>query len=63
MVGRTKITNDTAALSVDHLEERSALTSQLGELDVVAQDRVIEVLDGIEKTLWMFEADRPTEMI
>ncbi|HVC32936.1 MAG TPA: hypothetical protein VNL16_05450, partial [Chloroflexota bacterium] len=35
---------------------------QLGELDLVSQDLVIEVLDGIEKTLWMLEAHRPTEI-
>lgn len=33
----------------------------LGELDLVAQDLVVEVLDGIEKILWMFEAHRPVE--
>lgn len=32
---------------------------RLGELDVVSQDVVIEVLQDIEKHLWMFEAHRP----
>jgi starvation-inducible DNA-binding protein len=31
----------------------------LGELDVVSQDVVIEVLEDVEKHLWMFEAHRP----
>ncbi|TAK21814.1 MAG: DNA starvation/stationary phase protection protein [Chloroflexota bacterium] len=34
---------------------------QLGELDLVSQDLVIEVLDGIEKRLWLLEAHRPAE--
>ena len=130
MVGRTKITSDTAALRVDHLEEQSTVTSQtaalgidrrlgaagivhellndmidpalqgkqahwnlqrriedrqvvdrgvarlhaiaevgwsrrgsLGELDLASQNLVIQVLDGIEKKLWIFEAQRPTEVI
>ena len=130
MVGRTKITSDTAALRVDHLEEQSTLTSQtaalgidrrldaagiahellidmidpalqgkqahwnlqrriedrqvvdrgvarlhaiaevgrsrpgsLGELDLVSQNLVIQVLDAIEKKLCIFEAQRPTEVI
>jgi len=33
----------------------------LGELDPVSQNLVIEVLDGIEKTLGMFEAYRPID--
>lgn len=32
---------------------------KLGELDVVSQDIVIEVLEEIEKHLWMVEAHRP----
>lgn len=34
----------------------------LGELDLVSQNLVIEVLVGVEKKLWMFEAHQPTEM-
>jgi len=36
--------------------------SQLGELDLVSQNLVLEVLVGVEKNLWMFEAHQPTEM-
>jgi len=34
---------------------------QLGELDPVSQDLVNEVLAGIEKYLWIFEAHRPAQ--
>ena len=34
---------------------------RLGKLDPVSQDRVNEVLGGLEKHLWMFEAHRPAE--
>ena len=40
-------------------EARRSRLGQLGDLDVVSQDLVIEVLEGIEKHLWLFEAHRP----
>ena len=50
-------------LIVDRLhtvsEAARSRLGQLGELDVVSQDLVIELLESIEKQLWMFEAHRP----
>ena len=50
-------------LMVDRLHTMSdagrSHLGQLGDLDMVSQDLVIEVLQDIEKQLWMFEAHRP----
>jgi starvation-inducible DNA-binding protein len=50
-------------LMVDRLhtvsEAGRSRLGQLGELDAVSQDLVLEVLEDIEKHLWMFEAHRP----
>jgi starvation-inducible DNA-binding protein len=49
-------------LVVERLETVSQVArsrlAQLGDLDPVSQDLVIEVLEGLEKQLWMFEAHR-----
>jgi len=50
-------------LMVDRLHTMSEAgrshLGQLGDLDMVSQDLVIEVLQDVEKQLWMFEAHRP----
>jgi starvation-inducible DNA-binding protein len=61
-----RISDDEAVnLIVARLETVSQVghsrLGQLGELDPVSQDLVIEVLQGIEKQLWMFEAHREVE--
>lgn len=48
MVGRTKITSDTAALRVDHLEEQSTLTSQTAALGI---DRRLDAAEIVHELL------------
>lgn len=55
--------HEVVDLLVDRLQTLSeagrSRLPELGELDPVSQDLVNEVLTGIEKQLWMFEAHRP----